>query len=77
MKKPFFITLMIALTASICAFFAFAGTGDNSVQIVGGISFAILVPQLVAIWAFASSLRVFKKDLKVAYYTVIAGIFTA
>jgi hypothetical protein len=68
MKKQFIIIMFIAAAASAIAFYAFPGVTELWEKIGFAICFGILVPQLFAIWALLTSLGVFKKELKVAYF---------
>lgn len=74
MKKLFFIVLIVAAAVSSTAFFLFPGVNTLDEQVGLAISFAIVVPQLAAVWAFLTSLSAFKQQLKRAYYILAAGI---
>ena len=67
MKKQFITIGFITAVCSAAAFFLFPRTADISAQVVMAICFAIFVPQLFTIWAFLTSLGIFKKELKKAY----------
>ncbi|HEX6461999.1 MAG TPA: hypothetical protein VFZ58_01865 [Candidatus Saccharimonadales bacterium] len=71
MKKMFFATLVVTAIASVSAFYLFSEPID---PISVAVAVAIIVPQLVAIWAFLTSLKAFKQELKLAYYILTAGI---
>lgn len=74
MKKWLLITALITLAACSTPFFLFPQleTLDEKVSLT--ISFAIVVPQLAAVWGFLTSLGAFKRELKRAYYILAAGI---
>lgn len=75
MKKPLLITLLITLVIASTAFYLFPQAPELPDQSNLAITFAILVIQAVAVWAFLTSLKAFKKALKRAYYLLAAGIF--
>lgn len=71
MKNTFLTALAVTALACASAFYLFPDTIDH----LGlAVAFAILIPQLVAMWAFLTSLRAFKKGLRRAYYILTAGI---
>lgn len=74
MKKAFILTLLVTIIVSTSAFFFFPQLVSFDEKISLAIPFAVLVPQLVSIWAFLSSLHAFRKELRRAYFLLTAGI---
>lgn len=74
MKKTLLVTLLLTALVSSTAFYLFPQFTDQSAKVNVAISFSILVPQIVAIWAFLTSLTAFKQDLRPAYYLLVAAI---
>jgi hypothetical protein len=68
------ILLLFTGALSSTAFFFFPEVKAAGVSLAAAIAFASSITQLLAAGYFFSSLRTFKKGLKVAYYWLVAGI---
>lgn len=74
MKRAVAATALITIIVCVLAFFAFPNLPDLSSKVILAISFAILVPQLIAVGAFLTSMHAFKKGLRIAYYALTVSI---
>lgn len=76
MSGKFVISLLIIFLASASAFFLFPQVTIFSDQLNLAICFAALGAQAVAAVLFLTSLRAFKKELRIAYILLAIGILT-
>lgn len=71
-----YLAFMAVTSLLVLIFFPHATAEDEAARIMGAFSVATLVAEMGAVWALLTSLRAFKKNLKVAYYFLVIGIST-
>jgi hypothetical protein len=74
-NKKFILLLLLTGLLSSSAFFFFPDIQALGYSRVLVLACAAVLTQLLAVWYFLSSLRTFKKGLRIAYYLASAGIF--
>lgn len=74
MHKKFGMYLSLAVIAALCTLLFFPVSTDKSTLTALALAVALCVLQVGAVWFFLSSLRTFKRQLKIAYYILSVGI---
>ena len=74
MKKVLITTLLTMAFVSATAFYVFPDLFDFPTRIILAIGFPTFIAQLVAIWAFLTSLGVFRHELRITYYILAWAI---